>query len=71
MHGSARASAPPADPFAAGSDAADGGYGPEVTASRDGECDAYPCYVGGLITEGDAIRADGEGGWVHSECVDE
>lgn len=61
------------DPFSSGSDGAadDSGpaYGPEVRASFDSECAEPFCVSGGTIFEGDDIRADGEGGWVHSECA--
>lgn len=41
------------------------GYGPEFTASYDGECGE--CFE--PLYEGDLIRADGDGGYVHSECA--
>lgn len=63
------------DPFASGSDGTpsiyDDEYGPEVVASFGSTCDSYACTRGGDIFEGDVIRADGEGGWVHSECAAE
>src|ERR1044072_852946 len=64
----------PVAPFASGSDgAADSGpdYGPEVEAQFDSECSEPFCSGGGLIYAGDHIRADGDGGWVHSECAEE
>jgi hypothetical protein len=39
--------------------------GPPFIASYDGECSA-----GDEIHEGDTIRADGEGGWIHIDCED-
>lgn len=71
MDGRTGAAPPTADPFAAGSDDAADGYGPEVRATFDSECAALPCLVGGLITEGDGIRAAGDGEWVHTECADD
>lgn len=35
-------------------------------AGFDGECSRDGC----IITEGDTIRADGEGGWEKQECVE-
>jgi hypothetical protein len=77
MHGSGRA-APPHRPL--GTDGAgdaeaaaaflssgQSGPGPEVTAGYDGECSG--CWE--PIYEGDPIRADGGGGWIHSECADD
>ncbi len=84
MHGSGR---PPASPaggnagaevaaFLSGASAPaaddeqpyEDGYGPEFTASYDGRC-AADC--GEWIDAGDPIRADGDGGYVHSECADD
>lgn len=39
--------------------------GPWVRAGYDGECDGT---CGGAIMEGDEIRADGQGGWLCSDC---
>ena len=39
-------------------------YGPPITALYDGEDSC--CGAG--INEGDTIRADGQGGWIHDEC---
>lgn len=30
-----------------------------------------PCSAGDDIYEGELIRADGDGGWIHVECEDE
>jgi hypothetical protein len=38
--------------------------GPWITASYDGEC----ADCGRLVGDGDAIRADGEGGWLCGDC---
>lgn len=75
MHRSGGAAPPPADADAAAAFLSSGPpepdssspYGPEITAGYDGECSE--CWGG--IFEGDAIRADGEGGWVHSGCADD
>jgi hypothetical protein len=71
MHGSERPTASPprlaADPFASGSDSVPQ-PGPVFSAGYDSECASATCYLGGDIEEGDDIRADGEGGFVHSEC---
>lgn len=47
------------------------GYGPEFEARYDSPCDASYCTQGGQIWEGDTIRADGDGGYVHTECADD
>lgn len=39
---------------------------PTMTAQYRGECSA-----GDEIEEGDTIRPDGEGGWIHVNCEDE
>ena len=73
MHGSQRPAAPEApprpaaDPFASGSDDVPQ-PGPVFRAGYDSECASATCYLGGDIEEGDDIRADGEGGFVHAEC---
>jgi hypothetical protein len=62
------------DPFASGSDDRsifDDEYGPEVTATFGSTCDAHHCTQGGTIFEGDTIRADGDDGWVHTECAED
>jgi hypothetical protein len=62
------------DPFDSGADAAaDSGprYGPVIRAGYDGECSEPFCVEGGYIVEGDDIRADGEGGWIHSVCAED
>lgn len=41
--------------------------GPFFIAARDGECD----HCGDDICTGDAIRADGEGGWLCETCGDD
>jgi hypothetical protein len=38
--------------------------GPWFTARFDSDCDG----CGGLIEEGDQIRADGEGGYICEDC---
>lgn len=38
---------------------------PTINAKYDGYCSA-----GDDISEGEPIRADGEGGWIHIECED-
>lgn len=47
--------------------AEDDGPGPWFMAGFDGEC-SRGC---GGISEGDTIRADGDGGWECRDCVDE
>lgn len=42
--------------------------GPVVTAQYDGECALEECTAD--IFEGDDIRSDGAGGWVHADCAD-
>lgn len=76
MHRPVRQTPPPPDPFASGTadrprSIFDPEYGPEVVASFASDCDASACFQGGEIFEGDIIRADGEGGWVHTECADD
>lgn len=44
------------------------GYGPVVEAAFDGECAGSWDTCEGRITEGDRIRANGAGGWVHEGC---
>lgn len=44
------------------------GYGPIITAGFDSPCDGTHMACDGLIREGDDIRADGDGGWVHRGC---
>lgn len=39
---------------------------PVITAQFDS-----PCSAGDDICEGELIRADGEGGWVHIKCEDD
>lgn len=39
--------------------------GPWFIAGFDGECDS----CGSFVTEGDELRADGEGGWEGKCCV--
>ena len=39
---------------------------PAFEASYDG-----PCSAGDDISEGELIRADGDGGWIHVDCEDE
>jgi hypothetical protein len=41
------------------------GFGVWITAGFDSDCDG-PC--GGGISEGDACRSDGEGGWLCRNC---
>lgn len=62
---------PGPDPFALGSEATGSQLGPEFYAAYDSDCSADDCVFGGRIEEDDLIRADGEGGFLHSECVDE
>lgn len=71
MHGPERTAASPVDPFASGtSDTPQ--LGPEFQAQYDdGICSARVCLGDGSLWAGDHIRADGEGGWIHSECAEE
>jgi len=57
------------DPFASGSDGADGtpDVGPVFTARYDSECAWTNCRFHGVIEEGDDIRAS-EGDYFHEEC---
>lgn len=55
------------DPFASGSDSVPQ-PGPEFYATYDSECASEGCLFKGVILEDDCIRADGEGGYVHTEC---
>lgn len=59
------------DPFSAGADAAADRRGPVFPAGFDGECAEPFCQFGGDIYEGEAIRADGDGGYVHEECAED
>jgi hypothetical protein len=59
------------NPFALGSGDTGPQLGPEFYATYDSDCDADDCAEGGRIQEGDLIRADGEGGFIHSECAEE
>lgn len=44
------------------------GYGPVVEAAFDGECAGSWDTCEGRINEGEHIRANGAGGWVHQGC---
>lgn len=46
----------------------DEGFGPLVDAGFDSPCDGTHLSCDGHIREGDTIRADGNGGWVHKGC---
>jgi hypothetical protein len=46
----------------------DDGYGPVVEAGFDGECSGSWDTCEGRIAEGERIRANGAGGWVHEGC---
>lgn len=44
-------------------------WGPWFTAGYDGDCDGgFDSQCSGQITEGDTIRADGEGGYLCQSC---
>lgn len=58
------------DPFSSGTDDTSPQLGPVIQAGFDSECSSFGCPVG-AIWEGDDIRADGEGGWIHAECAEE
>lgn len=62
---------PAADPFStAGVQPYGNGWGPEFTAGYDSECSAAVCLGDGTIWEGEVARADGDGGFAHSECLE-
>lgn len=46
----------------------DDGYGPLIEAGFDSRCDGTHVMCDGFIREGETIRADGDGGWVHQGC---
>jgi hypothetical protein len=43
-------------------------YGPVIEAGFDGECAGSWDTCEGRIYEGERIRANGAGGWVHEGC---
>jgi hypothetical protein len=71
MHGSERTAPAPPDPFDTPDERPD--VGPEFYAGYDGECSEPDCVANreGAIYEGDLIRADGEGGYLHAGCYEE
>lgn len=55
------------DPFWTAEDTESPPLAPVVTAAFEGPC-SVDC--GSMIEEGDDIRSDGAGGWVHADCAE-